>query len=52
MDEWFKANVALLRAVLGKYRNLSDFHDYFAPFDYQVASMRVRHNPSNRRNPY
>ncbi|KAL1798194.1 hypothetical protein ACET3X_002231 [Alternaria dauci] len=30
----------LLFAVLGKYRNLSNFENYFVPFDYQVASLR------------
>ncbi|CAN9116231.1 unnamed protein product [Alternaria alternata] len=30
----------VLFAVLGKYRNLSNFENYFAPFDYQIASLR------------
>ncbi|CAN9222534.1 unnamed protein product [Alternaria alternata] len=30
----------VLFAVLGKYRNLSNFESYFAPFDYQMASLR------------
>jgi len=31
-------------AVLGKYRNLSNFENYFTPFDYQIASLRVSCN--------
>ncbi|KAG9194358.1 hypothetical protein G6011_04393 [Alternaria panax] len=30
----------ILFAVLGKYRNLSNFGSYFVPFDYQIASLR------------
>ena len=35
-------------AVLGKYRNLSNFDSYFAPFDYQMASLRVSRNLPTR----
>jgi hypothetical protein len=40
--------MAWCSAVLGKYRNLSNFESYFAPFDYQMASLRVSRNLPTR----
>lgn len=41
---WLSSLGSLLfpSAVLGKYTNLSDFDNYFAPLDYSEANERVR----------